>query len=119
VFHYRESRWLNPKYLERTHAFYERHGGKTIVIARFVPIVRTFAPFVAGMGTMDYRVFLLWNVGGGFAWVASFLGAGYLFGELPAVRENFTLLIFGIIAVSLLPVLTEVLRAWRSSRQAA
>jgi membrane-associated protein len=114
-----DSRVFRRDYLERTQRFYARHGPKTIVIARFVPIVRTFAPFVAGMGTMDYRVFLLWNVGGGFAWVASFLGAGYLFGELPVVRENFTLLIFVIIAVSLLPVLTEVLRAWRSSRQAA
>jgi membrane-associated protein len=114
-----DSRVFRRDYLERTQRFYARHGPKTIVIARFVPIVRTFAPFVAGMGTMDYRVFLLWNVGGGFAWVASFLGAGYLFGDLPAVRENFTLLIFGIIVVSVLPVVAEGLRAWRASRQAS
>lgn len=108
-----DSRVFRRDYLERTQRFYARHGPKTIVIARFIPIVRTFAPFVAGMGTMDYRVFLLWNVGGAFLWVGSFTYAGYLFGGLPVVRENFTLLILLIIGLSISPMLLEALKAWR------
>ncbi|MFM7275097.1 MAG: VTT domain-containing protein, partial [Gammaproteobacteria bacterium] len=108
-----DSRVFRRDHLERTQGFYRRHGPKTIVIARFIPIVRTFAPFVAGMGSMDYRVFLLWNVGGAFLWVGSFTYAGYLFGGLPVVRENFTLLILLIIAISVTPILLEGLRAWR------
>lgn len=108
-----QSRLFRRDYLERTERFYAQHGPKTIVIARFIPIVRTFAPFVAGMGSMPYRVFFLWNVGGAFVWVAGFLGAGYVFGDLPVVRQNFTLLILGIIVVSVMPVVIEVLRAWR------
>jgi membrane-associated protein len=108
-----QSRLFRRDYLESTERFYARHGPKTIVIARFIPIVRTFAPFVAGMGNMPYRVFFLWNVAGAFVWVAGFLGAGYVFGDLPVVRQNFTLLILGIIVVSVMPVVIEVLRAWR------
>ncbi len=108
-----QSRLFRRDYLESTERFYARHGPKTIVIARFIPIVRTFAPFVAGMGNMPYRVFFLWNVAGAFLWVAGFTGAGYVFGDLPVVRQNFTLLILGIIVVSVMPVVIEVLRAWR------
>jgi len=112
------SRVFRRDYLDRTERFYARHGPKTIVIARFMPIVRTFAPFVAGVGNMPYRVFFLWNVAGAFLWVGSFTYAGYVFGDLPAVRENFTLLILGIIVVSVLPVVIEAWKAWRSPRTA-
>ncbi|ORM54871.1 hypothetical protein HA41_04215 [Pantoea conspicua] len=101
--------------LDKTHAFYARHGGKTIILARFVPIVRTFAPFVAGMGHMSYRHFALFNVTGALAWVLLFSYAGYLFGDLPIVQENLKLLIVGIILVSVLPGVIEV---WRHRRQA-
>jgi membrane-associated protein len=111
-----DSKVFRLDYLERTQRFYAKYGAKTIVIARFVPIVRTFAPFVAGMGSMEYRVFLLWNVAGAAAWVVSFTYAGYFFGGLPAVKENFTLLIFGIILVSVTPVVYEAWKAWRLSR---
>ena len=104
------SRWLNRRHLERTHRFFERYGARTIILARFVPIVRTFAPFVAGVGAMHYRRFLLYNVTGGVIWVIAFLGAGYWFGNWPAVQENFTLVVLGIIVVSLLPMLFELLR---------
>ena len=110
------SRWLNRKHLDRTHRFFERYGARTIILARFVPIVRTFAPFVAGVGTMAYRRFLLYNVVGGIIWVVGFLGAGYLFGNVPAVKEHFSLVILGIIAVSLLPMVFEFLRAMRPER---
>jgi membrane-associated protein len=103
-------RFLNPKHLERTHAFFERYGAKTIVIARFVPIVRTFAPFVAGIGSMTYRRFFLYNVVGGVAWVAICVLAGFWFGNIPVVKENFTLVILGIIVVSILPAAFEVVR---------
>lgn len=105
-----DSRFFNRSALERTHAFYERHGGKTIVIARFMPIVRTFAPFVAGMATMDYRRFLGFNVFGAALWVAPLVMAGHWFGNLPAVKSNLTLVIFGIIVLSLLPLLIGWLR---------
>ena len=104
------SRWLKREHLERTHAFYERHGGKTIVIARFVPIVRTFAPFVAGIGTMSYPRFLAYNVAGGAGWVAIGLGSGYAFGNIPVVRNNFSVVVIGIVVVSLLPLGIEYLR---------
>lgn len=110
------SRWLKREHLERTHAFYERHGGKTIVIARFVPIVRTFAPFVAGIGTMSYPRFLAYNVAGGAGWVAIGLSAGYAFGNIPAVRNNFSLVMLGIVAVSLLPLAVEYLRQRAAAR---
>jgi membrane-associated protein len=114
IFHQENVRFLNRKYLERTHAFYERHGGKTIIIARFIPIVRTFAPFVAGIGKMSYPRFLLYNVVGGIAWAGLFILGGYFFGNLPIVKRNFSLVILGIIIVSVLPAVIEWLRQRRS-----
>ncbi|AXK38021.1 DedA family protein [Crenobacter cavernae] len=111
-----DSKIFRRAYLDKTHAFYERHGGKTIILARFVPIVRTFAPFVAGVGTMSYGLFLSYNVIGGVAWVASFTYLGFLFGNLPAVKSNLSLLIVGIIIVSILPGVFEFLRHKRASR---
>lgn len=111
-------RFLKREYLDKTHAFYERHGGKTIILARFVPIVRTFAPFVAGVGTMDYRKFLAYNVVGGVVWVTLFVAAGYLFGNIPAVKERFSLVILGIIVVSVLPIALEMLKGWKAKRTA-
>jgi membrane-associated protein len=113
-----EIRWLRKDYLDRTHAFFERHGGKTIILARFVPIVRTFAPFVAGMGTMSYRRFLAYNVIGGVVWVMGFVWLGYFFGNLPQVKKNFTLVILGIIALSVMPIAIEMLKGWKNSRNA-
>ena len=107
-------RFIKQSHLERTHSFYEKHGGKTIIIARFVPIVRTFAPFVAGVGAMEYGRFLAYNVIGGVAWVLLFVWAGYFFGNIPAVEHNFTLVIFAIIFLSILPPLIEYVRHRRS-----
>src|SRR6187551_715381 len=103
-------RLLKKEYLSKTQEFYEKHGGKTIIYARFIPIIRTFAPFVAGIGTMSYGKFASFNVVGGIAWVLSFLMLGYFFGGLPVIKENFTLVIFGIIFVSILPPIIEYLR---------
>jgi membrane-associated protein len=103
-------RFLKREYLDRTHEFYEKHGGKTIILARFVPIIRTFAPFVAGVGTMTYRKFLTYNVVGGIVWVSLFIFLGYFFGNIPAVKDNFTLVIMGIIFISILPPIVEYLR---------
>jgi len=114
VFHYRESRWLNPRHLERTHAFYERHGGKTVVIARFVPIVRTYVPFVAGVGTMPYLRFLAFSVFGALAWVLSLCLAGYFFGNLPLVKNNLGAVIVLIVLVSVSPGLVAWLRHRRA-----
>jgi membrane-associated protein len=105
------SRFLNQRALERTHEFYARHGGKTIVLARFVPIVRTFAPFVAGIGHMDYHRFLLFSVAGAVVWVGVLVSGGYLFGKLPMVQDNFALVIVAIIGASLVPVAVEYMRA--------
>jgi membrane-associated protein len=113
VFRKEGVRFLNREYLDRTHEFYERHGPKTIVIARFVPIIRTFAPFVAGIGRMTYARFALYNVTGAILWIGSLTLGGYLFGNIPVVRENFTLVIFAIIVVSILPGVIEVLRQRR------
>ena len=110
VFRSKESRWLNPRHLERAHAFYERHGGKTIIIARFVPIIRTYAPFVAGAASMSYPRFALYNVTGAVLWVVSLGYAGYFFGNIPAIKNNLTLVIIGIIILSILPGVVEVLR---------
>ena len=110
-----EIRFLKQSHLERTRAFYARHGGKTIALARFVPIVRTFAPFVAGVARMEYRRFLLYNVAGGVVWVVLFTVAGFLFGNIPAVRENFTLVIFAIIGLSVLPIVVEMVRHRRGA----
>ena len=106
-------RFLKASYLQRTTEFYERHGGKTIVLARFVPIVRTFAPFVAGVGRMHYPRFLLYNVAGGVVWVTLFTLAGYFFGNIPAVKENFSLVILAIILLSVVPIAIEWLKARR------
>lgn len=105
-----ESRFLNKKYLDRTHEFYERYGGKTIIIARFVPIVRTFAPFVAGVGRMTYMKFMSFNVFGGLLWVFSMTLAGYLFGNFKIVKENFSLVVLMIIFLSIMPGIYEYIR---------
>ncbi len=109
-------RWIKKEYLEKTHAFFEKHGGKAIFLARFVPIIRTFAPFVAGIGTMSYARFATYNVVGGIAWVASFLFLGFFFGGLPIIKDNFTYVVFGIILVSILPPFIEVIRERRKKQ---
>jgi len=116
LFRDRSSRWLNPAYLDLTHAFYEKHGGKAVVISRFIPIVRTYVPFVAGLGAMGYGRFTLFNVAGAVIWVASLCYAGYFFGNLPWVKQNLTLIIFGIIGASLLPIAIGALQARRAPR---
>jgi membrane-associated protein len=108
-------RFLKQDHLRKTEAFYEKHGRKTIILARFVPIVRTFAPFVAGVGSMKYGVFLAYNVVGGVLWVATCVGAGYFFGNIPVMKKNFSLVILAIIFVSTLPILWE---AWTARRRA-
>jgi membrane-associated protein len=113
VFRYENARWLDRRHLERTHAFYERHGGKTIIIARFVPIVRTYVPFVAGVGAMPYARFLAFSVAGALLWVVSLTQAGYWFGNIPAVKDNLAAVIVLIVAISVLPIALEFLRAWR------
>ena len=101
---------LKKEYLDKTQAFYDKHGGKTIIYARFVPIIRTFAPFVAGIGTMSYSKFALFNVSGAIFWVLSFLFIGYFFGGLPVIKNNFTYVIFGIIILSILPPIIEIIK---------
>lgn len=108
------SKIFRRDYLTKAQVFYARHGGKTIVMTRFIPIVRTFAPFVAGMGGMPYKRFMAYNVVGALLWVGIFLYAGYYFGNLPAVRKNFTLLIFGILVLSIMPIVIEWWRARRA-----
>ncbi len=108
--HKMTARFIKKEYLDKTHSFYERHGGKTIILARFVPIVRTFAPFVAGIGEMSYIKFFSYNVIGGIVWVALFTLAGYFFGNIPIIRENFTIVIYIIIFISILPPIIEI---WR------
>jgi membrane-associated protein len=118
VFHKEDVRFLNKEYLDRTHRFYEKHGGKTIIIARFIPIIRTFAPFVAGIGKMTYGRFISYNVFGGLAWIAVFVFGGYYFGNLPFVKRNFSLVILAIIFISVLPGVIEFLnQRYRSSRE--
>jgi len=101
---------IKKEYLDRTHFFYEKHGGKTVIIARFMPIIRTFAPFVAGLGSMTYRRFLMFCIAGNLLWIISFTCVGYLFGNIPVVKQNFTLVVFGIIILSLLPMIIAYLR---------
>lgn len=113
-------RFLKKKHLDRTHEFYERYGGKTIILARFVPIIRTFAPFVAGIGAMNYGRFILYNIVGGVAWVALFVYSGYFFGQQPIVKDNISLVIVAIIIISVLPMAVELLKGyWASRRQRA
>ena len=116
VFQWENSRFFNQAALQKTHAFYEVHGGKTLIISRFLPLLRTFAPFVAGMGHMAYLQFARFNVLGAVLWVCAFCYAGYLFGNMPVVKSNLSLLILGIIVVSILPGVIEI---WRQRRGAA
>jgi membrane-associated protein len=110
----RQGAWfLKKEHIERTHRFYEKYGPKTIVLARFVPIVRTFAPFVAGVGKMSYPQFLTYNVVGGILWIALFVFGGYFFGNIPVVKRNFTLVIFAIIIISILPAVIEFVKETR------
>ena len=110
-------RWLKQDYLIRTQQFYERHGGKTIILSRFIPIIRTFAPFVAGVGQMKRRRFAAYNVAGGFAWVTLFIWGGYLFGNVPIVKQNFGLVTIGIVVVSVLPVVWGLLKKDKADLQ--
>ncbi len=110
VFHKTGSRIFKKEYLDKTHSFYEKYGGKTIILARFVPIVRTFAPFVAGIGAMSYGKFISYNIAGGILWIGLFVFGGYLFGGLPIVKKNFTAVILAIVFISILPGLIEVIR---------
>ena len=110
IFSKEDVRFLKKEHLARTHHFYEKYGAKTIILARFVPIIRTFAPFVAGIGSMTYWRFLSYNVVGGIAWIGIFVSGGYYFGNLPIVSRNFTLIIMAIIVISVLPGVTEVVR---------
>ena len=111
----KSGRFVRQEHVDRTHAFYEKYGGKTIVIARFVPIVRTFAPFVAGIGKMDYGRFLLFNVAGGIFWVISLTTAGYFFGNLPFVKDNLSLVVLGIVIASIMPAVIEYVRHRRAA----
>jgi membrane-associated protein len=111
VFSKKKSRFLNKDYLYRTHRFYEKYGGKTIILARFIPIIRTFAPFVAGIGTMTYIRFIIYNIVGGIGWVMILILGGYFFGNIPLVKNNFSIAIFAIIFLSILPGIIEFLRS--------
>ena len=111
------NRILKPEYLHKTEEFYEKHGNKTIILARFVPIVRTFAPFVAGVGNMNYSHFATYNVVGGLSWVTLFLALGYVFGNIPFVKQNFEFVTIGIVLVSVLPMVIEVLKARREGKR--
>ncbi len=114
IFHREDVRFLNKRHLQRTHDFYEKYGGKTIIIARFVPIIRTFAPFVAGIGAMSYKRFIVYNVAGALLWVAVCVSAGYLFGNIPLVKNNFSLVILAIILISIMPGVVEYIKHRRS-----
>lgn len=114
-----DNRFLKKEYLDRTSEFYERHGGKTIFLARFVPIIRTFAPFVAGVGIMHYGRFIMYNLLGGFVWTAGFIFGGYFFGNIPVVRDNFSFVIVAIILISVVPMGTELIRSKIRQRQMA
>jgi membrane-associated protein len=113
-----EVKWVKKEYMERTHSFFEKHGGKTIFLARFVPIIRTFAPFVAGVSQMSYPFFLRWNIIGGIVWVATFTALGYFFGNIPFVQENFELVIIAIIIISLIPAVMEAIKVRKEMREA-
>ena len=119
VFHFPKSRFFNPHHLQKTHEFYEKYGGKTIIIARFIPIIRTFAPFVAGVGKMSYGHFLAYNAAGGLLWVSICVFAGYFFGNLPFVKKNFSLVIVAIVVISVLPAVFEFLKHRAESKRGA
>jgi membrane-associated protein len=112
-----EVKWIKKEYMERTHAFFTKHGGKTIFLARFVPIIRTFTPFVAGVSQMPYGFFLRWNMIGGTIWVATFILLGFFFGNIPFVQKNFELVILAIIVITLIPAVTEALKARKEMAQ--
>jgi membrane-associated protein len=112
-----EVKWIKKEYMERTQAFFAKHGGKTILLARFVPIIRTFAPFVAGVGKMPYGYFITWNLIGGISWVALFTLAGYFFGNIPFVQKNFELVIVAILVISVIPIVVEALKARKNLRK--
>jgi membrane-associated protein len=113
----RWGRWINPVYIERAHAFFEKHGGQAIVLGRFMPIVRTFVPFVAGVAEMSYPAFALFNVVGALIWVGVCVGAGYIFGNVPIVKDNFSLVAIGIVLVSILPMVIEFIKYRRAGRR--
>ena len=113
-----EIKFLKKEHLDKTQEFYEKHGGKTIILARFIPIIRTFAPFVAGIGTMKYSKFISYNVFGGIAWVAIFISLGYFFGNIPFVQNNFELVIFAIIFISFIPPVLEFIKARKEIQEA-
>jgi membrane-associated protein len=117
VFHQQRVRFLKKEYLLRTHAFYERHGGQTIIIARFIPIIRTFAPFVAGIGRMSYGRFIVYNIAGGVLWIGLFVIGGFYFGNIPLVRRHFSLVIVAIIVLSIMPGVIEFLRQWSQKKK--
>ena len=108
--HHTDSRFFRREYLDKTHTFYKKHGGKTVLFARFLPILRTFAPFVAGIGRMDYRLYLMFSALGSIAWIGSLTLAGYFFGNIPIIKNNLTLMVLGIIVISLLPAIREFIR---------
>jgi membrane-associated protein len=112
------ARLIRREHIDKTHAFYEKHGGKTVLLARFLPIIRTFAPFVAGIGMMRYRLFVLFSALGSVAWITSLSVAGYLFGNIPVVKNNLTLIIVGIIVISLLPAISEFIRHRKGNQSA-
>jgi membrane-associated protein len=112
-----EVKWIKKEYMERTHVFFEKHGGKTIFLARFVPIIRTFAPFVAGVSKMSYGYFITWNFVGGITWVATFTLLGYFFGNIPFVQDNFELVIIAIVLISFIPAVVEGLKARKEMRK--
>jgi len=114
-----EVKWIKKEYMDRTHAFFEKHGGKTIFLARFVPIIRTFAPFVAGVSEMSYGYFITWNLVGGVSWVATFTLLGYFFGNIPFVQDNFELVIIAIVLTSLVPAVVETLKARKDIKKQA
>ena len=118
IFYKEDVRFLNKKHLQKTHEFYEKYGGKTIILARFIPIIRTFAPFVAGIGSMTYGRFILYNVVGAILWVGICVAAGYLFGNLEIVKKNFSLVILAIIFVSVLPIIFEFVRNRLAAKKA-